>query len=139
MRIDLGAVLGEPRVEHEIDGLASLDLDLRWSVLEIRFDGAERAYVPPAEALVDLAGAPALYGLAARRLEREGLRPGEGRDLEILRIAADGDARTIPGRCVWVGGRNWRLLARGEATDFSVRPDGVVAGVQGAAELIERG
>ena len=137
--VEFEAALGEPVSSRVVAGRATLDLDLRWSVFELRVGETTRSYAPAPEALVDVAGAPALYGLTARRLLADGMRPGQERDVEILRIDDDGEARTLRGRVIWLGGREWRLLAPAEATGFAVRPDGAVANVQGAAELIERG
>ena len=138
-RVEFEAALGEPVASRVVAGSASLDLDLRWSVFQLRVGTTARSYTPAAEALVDVVGAPALYGLTARRLLADGIRPGQAREVEILRIGEDGEARTVRGRVVWIGGREWRLLAPAEATGFAVRPDGAVANVEGAAELIERG
>ena len=137
--VEFEAALGEPVATRVVAGRATLDLDLRWSVFELRIGNATRSYAPAPEALIDVTGAPALYGLTARRLLAGGIRPGQARDVEILRIGDDGEARTLRGRVIWLGGREWRLLAPAEATGFAVRPDGAVANVQGAAELIERG
>jgi hypothetical protein len=43
----------------------------------------------------------------------------------------------LKGRCIWVGGREWRLILPLESTGFSVRSDGAVAGVEAAAQLVE--
>ena len=137
--VDFEAALGEPVPSRVVAGRASLDLDLRWKVMELRRGDVSQSYSPAPEALIDVAGAPALYGLTARRLLADGIRPGQARAVEILRIGHDGEARTLAGRVIWLGGREWRLLARAEATSFAVRSDGAVANVQGTAELIERG
>ena len=52
-------------------------------------------------------------------------------------MRTDRSVRTLKGRCVWVGGRDWRLFLPLESTGFSVRPDGAVAGVEAAALLVE--
>ncbi len=92
--------------------------------------------VPP-EALLDVEGAPALVGATAQRLIQSGLRPGQSRDLEVVRVRSDRSVTSLKGRCIWVGGRDWRLLLPLESTGFSVRPDGAVAGVEAAALLVE--
>ena len=95
-----------------------------------------RSTLPP-EALLDVEGAPALVGATAQRLIRGGMRPGQSRDVEVVRVRSDRSVRRLKGRCVWVGGREWRLLLPLESTGFSVRTDGTVAGVEAAALLVE--
>jgi hypothetical protein len=92
--------------------------------------------VPP-DAVLDIEGAPALVGATAQRLVRGGLRPGQSRDIEVVRVRSDCSVTRIKGRCIWVGGRDWRLILPLESTGFSVRPDGAVAGVEAAALLVE--
>jgi hypothetical protein len=131
-----GAV-GTPRPAHTVTGEASLDAESRWSRVWVEVDGANVPVDVPPDALLDIEGAPALVGATARRLERGGLRPGQSRDVEVVRVRASGSVTRIKGRCVWVGGRDWRLILPLESTGFSVRPDGAVAGVEAAAQLVE--
>ena len=63
--------------------------------------------------------------------------PGQTRDVEVLRVRSDRSVRRLQGRCLWLGGRDWRLLLPLESTGFSVRADGTVAGVEAAAMLVE--
>ena len=90
-----------------------------------------------AGAVVDIEGAPGLFGLTARRLLAKDPHPGEAHEVVIVRVRPDGDVKEKRGRCVWVGGVEWSLLALGEATRFRVREDGRVASVQATAELVE--
>jgi hypothetical protein len=92
--------------------------------------------VPP-EAMLDVEGAPALVGATAQRLIRGGMRPGQTRDVEVVRVRSDRSVHRLTGRCIWLGGREWRLLLPLESTGFSVREDGTVAGVEAAALLVE--
>ena len=91
----------------------------------------------PPDALLDVEGAPALVGATAQRLIAERHAAGQSRDIEVVRVRTDRSVRKIRGRCVWVGGRDWRLFLPLESTGFSVRPDGAVAGVEAAALLVE--
>jgi hypothetical protein len=65
------------------------------------------------------------------------MRPGQTRDVVVVRVRSDRSVRQLQGRCIWVGGRDWRLILPLESTGFSVRPDGAVAGVEAAAQLVE--
>ncbi len=132
-----GAV-GVPRPDHIVAGEASLDADGRWSRLRVEIDGEAVPLDVPPDALLDVEGAPALVGATAQRLIRSGLRPGQSRTVEVVRVrAADRSVHRLKGRCVWVGGRDWRLFVPLESTGFSVRPDGAVAGVEATALLVE--
>ena len=131
-----GAV-GRPRPERVVAGEASLDAEGGWARVQIAVDGSALALDVPAQALLYVEGAPALLGVTARRLIRGGMRPGQSQDLDVVRVRADGSVRAVKGRCVWVGGRDWRLFVPLESTGFSVRPDGAVAGVEGSALLVE--
>ena len=131
-----GAV-GTPRPDRTIAGEASLDAEGRWARVRIDVDGQDVAVDVPPDALLDVEGAPALVGATAQRLIRSGLRPGQSRDVEVVRVRADRSVRRLAGRCVWVGGRDWRLFVPLESTGFSVRPDGAVASVEAAALLVE--
>ena len=102
-----------------------------------RVDGQALPFDVPPDALLDVEGAPALVGATAQRLMRGGMRPGQSRDVEVVRVRSDRSVRLLKGRCVWVGGRDWRLFLPLESTGFSVRPDGAVAGVEAAALLVE--
>ena len=70
----------------------------------------------PPDALLDVEGAPALVGATAQRLIRGGMRPGQSRDVEVVRVRSDRSVRRLKGRCIWVGGRDWRLLLPLEST-----------------------
>jgi hypothetical protein len=129
--------VGLPRPNRVVAGEASLDGDGRWSRVRVAVDGEAVPLDVPPEALLDVEGAPALVGATAQRLMRSGMRPGQTRDVEVVRVRTDGSVRTIKGRCVWVGGRDWRLFLPLESTGFSVRPDGAVAAVEAAALLVE--
>ncbi len=131
-----GAV-GTPRPEHVVAGEASLDGDGRWTRVQVAVDGSPLRLVVPPDALLDIEGAPALVGVTAQRLIQSGLRPGQSRDVEVVRVRSDGSVRMLEGRCIWVGGRDWRFFVPLESTGFSVRPDGAVAGVEAAALLVE--
>jgi hypothetical protein len=131
-----GAV-GSPRPGRAIAGEASLDADGRWSRVRVEVDGHAVPVDVPPDALLDIEGAPALVGATAQRLIRSGLRPGQSRDVEVVRVRSDRSVHRLAGRCVWVGGRDWRLFVPLESTGFSVRPDGAVAGVEAAALLVE--
>jgi hypothetical protein len=129
--------VGLPRPDRVVAGEASLDAEGRWARVQVAVDGrALRLDVPP-DALLYIEGAPALLGATAQRLIRSGIRPGESRDIDVVRVRADGSVRALKARCVWVGGRDWRLIAPLESTGFSVRPDGAVVGVEAAAQLVE--
>ena len=65
------------------------------------------------------------------------MRPGQTRDVDVVRVRSDRSVARLKGRCIWVGGRDWRLLLPLESTGFSVRSDGTVAGVEAAALLVE--
>ena len=131
-------VVGSPRPDRVVAGEASLDAEGGWARVRIAVDGsAARARRAGADALLYVEGAPALLGITAQRLIRSGMRPGQSQDVDVVRVRADGSVRAVKGRCVWVGGRDWRLFIPLESTGFSVRPDGAVAGVEGAALLVE--
>ena len=91
----------------------------------------------PPDALLDVEGAPALVGATAQRLIRGGMRPGQSRDVEVVRVRSDRQRATAQGPLHL--GRRARLAALLplESTGFSVRPDGAVAGVEAAALLVE--
>ena len=129
--------VGTPRPDSILVGQASLDAEGRWSRMQLAFDGRALPFDLPPEALLDVEGAPALVGATTQRLIRGGMRPGQSRDVEVVRVRSDRSVRRLKGRCVWVGGREWRLLLPLESTGFSVRPDGAVAGVEAAALLVE--
>jgi hypothetical protein len=131
-----GAV-GTPRPAHTVSGEASLDADSRWSHVWVEVDGERVAAEVPPDALLDVEGAPALVAATAQRLMRAGLRPGQSRDIEVVRVRSDRSVTRIKGRCIWVGGRDWRMLLPLESTGFSVRADGAVAGIEAAALLVE--
>jgi hypothetical protein len=131
-----GAV-GTPRPDHTVAGEASLDAESRWSRVRVEVDGQAVPVDVPGDALLDIEGAPALVGATAQRLMLGGLRPGQSRDVEVVRVRSDRSVRRLKGRCIWVGGRDWRLLLPLESTGFSVRTDGTVAGVEAAALLVE--
>jgi hypothetical protein len=129
--------VGIPRPSRSVTGEAALDADGRWSRVHLEQDGRALQFDVPPDALLDVEGAPALVGATAQRLIRGGLRPGQKRDIEVLRVRAGGRVETLKGTCIWVGGRDWRLLLPRESTGFSVRSDGAVAGVEAAALLVE--
>ena len=129
--------VGTPRPDSILVGQASLDAEGRWSRMQLAFDGRALPFDLPPEALLDVEGAPALVGATTQRLIRGGMRPGQSRDVEVVRVRTDRSVRRLKGRCVWVGGRDWRLLLPLESTGFSVRTDGTVAGVEAAALLVE--
>jgi hypothetical protein len=129
--------VGTPRPDRIVAGDALLDADGRWSSVRLEWDGRPLLLDVPPDALLDVEGAPALVGATAQRLMRGGMRPGQSRDVEVVRVRADRSVRRLKGRCIWVGGRDWRLLLPLESTGFSVRPDGAVAGVEAAALLVE--
>jgi hypothetical protein len=129
--------VGTPRPDRIVAGEASLDADGRWARVRLELDGEALPLDVPPDALLDVQGAPALVGATAQRLIRGGMRPGQSRDVEVVRVRSDRSVLLIQGRCVWVGGRDWRLLLPLESTGFSVRPDGAVAGVEAAALLVE--
>jgi hypothetical protein len=131
-----GAV-GAPRPDRTVAGEASLDAEGRWSRVRVAIDGQSVPVEVPADALLDIEGAPALVGATAQRLIRGGLRPGQSRDVEVVRVRVDRSVHRLKGRCIWVGGRDWRFFVPLESTGFSVRPDGAVAGVEAAALLVE--
>jgi hypothetical protein len=131
-----GAV-GAPRPEHTVAGEASLDAESRWSRVRVEVDGEAVPVDVPGDALLDIEGAPALVGATAQRLMLGGLRPGQSRDVEVVRVRSNRSVTRLAGRCIWVGGRDWQLILPLESTGFSVRPDGAVAGVEAAAQLVE--
>ena len=129
--------VGTPRPDSIVVGEASLDAEGRWSRVRVEVDGQALPVDVPPDALLDVEGAPALVGATTQRLIRGGMRPGQTRDVEVVRVRSDRSVRRLKGRCIWVGGREWRLLLPLESTGFSVRPDGAVAGVEAAALLVE--
>jgi hypothetical protein len=129
--------VGLPRPDRIVAGEASLDAEGRWARIHLELDGQALPFDLPPEALLDIEGAPALVGATAQRLIRGGMRPGQSRDVEVVRVRTDRSVRQLKGRCIWVGGRDWRLLLPLESTGFSVRSDGTVAGVEAAALLVE--
>jgi hypothetical protein len=131
-----GAV-GAPRPLHTVAGEASLDAESRWSRVRVEVDGQSVPLDVPGDALLDIEGAPALVGATAQRLMLGGLRPGQSRDVEVVRVRSNRSVTRLAGRCIWVGGRDWQLILPLESTGFSVRPDGAVAGVEAAAQLVE--
>jgi hypothetical protein len=135
--LEFEGAVGLPRPFRVVSGDAWLDADARWTRIHLEIDEQELALDVPPEALLDIEGAPALVGATAQRLIQSGLRPGQSRDLEVVRVRSDRRVSRLDGRCVWVGGRDWRLLLPRESTGFSVRTDGTVAGVEAAALLVE--
>ena len=131
------AVIGEHGTTRRITGRAVVDDALAFTLIEVEFDGQGINVLPPRGAVVDIEGAPGLFGLTARRLLAKDPHPGEAHEVVIVRVRPDGDVKEKRGRCVWVGGVEWSLLALGEATRFRVREDGRVASVQATAELVE--
>jgi hypothetical protein len=131
-----GAV-GSPSPDRIVAGEARLDAEGRWARMHLELDGQTLPLDVPPDALLDIQGAPALVGATAQRLIRGGMRPGQTREVEVVRVRPDRSVRRLKGRCVWVGGRDWRLLLPLESTGFSVRSDGTVAGVEAAALLVE--
>jgi hypothetical protein len=129
--------VGTPRPDRTVAGEAALDGDGRWARMQLTLDGQALPFEVPPDALLDVEGAPALVGVTAQRLIRGGMRPGQTRDVEVVRVRSDRSVRRLKGRCIWVGGREWRLLLPLESTGFSVRIDGTVAGVEAAALLVE--
>ena len=129
--------VGTPRPDSIVVGEASLDAEGRWSRVRVEVDGQALPVDVPPDALLDVEGAPALVGATTQRLIRGGMRPGQSRDIEVVRVRSDRSVRRLRGRCIWVGGREWRLLLPLESTGFSVRNDGTVAGVEAAALLVE--
>jgi hypothetical protein len=129
--------VGTPRPDSIVVGEASLDAEGRWARMHLAFDGDALPFDLPPDALLDVEGAPALLGATTRRLIRGGMRPGQSRAVEVVRVRSDRSVRRLEGRCIWVGGREWRLLLPLESTGFSVREDGTVAGVEAAALLVE--
>jgi hypothetical protein len=105
--------------------------------VRVDVDGENVPVDVPGDALLDVEGAPALVGATAQRLIRSGLRPGQSREVEVVRVRSNRSVTRLTGRCIWVGGREWRLILPLESTGFSVRPDGAVAGVEAAALLVE--
>jgi hypothetical protein len=130
-------VVGIPRPDRLVAGEARIDAEGRWARLHLELDGQSLPFDLPPDALLDIQGAPALVGATALRLVRAGIRPGQMRDVEVVRVRSDRSVRRLKGRCVWLGGRDWRLLLPLESTGFSVRADGTVAGVEEAALLVE--
>ena len=129
--------VGQPRPNRIVAGEASLDADGRWSRVRLELDGQALPLDVPPDALLDVEGAPALVGATAQRLIRGGLRPGQKQAVEVVRVRTDRSVHRLEGTCIWVGGRDWRLLLPRESTGFSVRSDGAVAGVEAAALLVE--
>jgi hypothetical protein len=126
-------IVEAPSPERSLVGEASLDGERRWARLSLAFDGWPLPLDVPPEAMLDVEGAPALVGATAQRLIRGGMRPGQTRDVEVVRVRSDRSVHRLTGRCIWLGGREWRLLLPLESTGFSVRADGTVAGVEAAA------
>ena len=137
LALEFEGAVGTPRPNQVVAGEASLDAEGRWARVRVECDGRPLLFEVPPDALLDVEGAPALVGATAQRLIRGGMRPGQSRDIEVVRVRSDGSVRRLKGRCIWVGGRDWRLLLPLESTGFSVRPDGAVAGVEAAALLVE--
>jgi hypothetical protein len=106
-----------------VAGEASLDAESRWSRVRVDVDGENVPVDVPGDALLDVEGAPALVGATAQRLIRSGLRPGQSREVEVVRVRSNRSVTRLTGRCIWVGGREWRLILPLESTGFSVRPD----------------
>jgi hypothetical protein len=129
--------VGLPRPDRIVAGEAALDADGRWARVRLAFDGKALPFDVPPDALLDIEGAPALVGATAQRLIRSGMRPGQTRAVDVVRVRSDRSVQQLQGRCIWVGGRDWRLLLPRESTGFSVRSDGAVAGVEAAALLVE--
>jgi hypothetical protein len=137
LALNFEAAVGIPRPDRFVAGEASLDGEGRWARMSLTLDGQTLPFDLPPDALLDVEGAPALVGATAQRLIRGGMRPGQTRDVEVVRVRSDRSVQRLKGRCIWVGGREWRLLLPLESTGFSVRSDGTVAGVEAAALLVE--
>jgi hypothetical protein len=135
--LEFEGAVGVPRPSRVVAGDAWLDATGRWTRVRLEIDEQVLAFDLPPEALLDVEGAPALVGATAQRLIQSVLRPGQSRDLEVVRVRSDRSVVRLKGRCVWLGGRDWRLLLPLESTGFSVRADGTVAGVEAAALLVE--
>jgi hypothetical protein len=137
LALDFEGFVGLPRPDRLVAGEARIDAEGRWSRMHLEVDGEALPFDLRPEALLDIEGAPALVGATAQRLIRDGMRPGQTRDVEVQRVRSDRSVRLLKGRCLWLGGRDWRLLLPLESTGFSVRADGTVAGVEEAALLVE--
>jgi hypothetical protein len=137
LALDFEGFVGLPRPDRLVAGEARIDAEGRWARMHLEVDGEALPFDLLPEALLDIEGAPALVGATAQRLIRDGMRPGQTRDVEVVRVRSDRSVHRLKGRCVWVGGRDWRLLLPLESTGFSVRADGTVAGVEAAALLVE--
>ena len=81
--------MGAPSPERSVVGEASLDGECRWARLSLAFDGRPLPLDVPPEAMLDVEGAPALVGATAQRLIRGGMRPGQTRDVEVVRVRSD--------------------------------------------------
>jgi hypothetical protein len=137
LALDFEGFVGLPRPDRVVAGEARLDGESRWARMRLDGGGQGLPFDLLPEALLDIEGAPALVGATAQRLIRSGMRPGQTRDVDVIRVRADRSVRRLKGRCLWLGGRDWRLLLPLESTGFSVRADGTVAGVEEAALLVE--
>jgi hypothetical protein len=119
-------------------GEARLDDQLAWQVVELD-TGAERRRIPlEADHELEITAVPAFYGVTARRLVAEGMRPGQMARVEVLRLYLDFSTRRLQAHYTWLGGQTWCYEVGVERAWMAIRPDDwVVRTVQNVAELEE--
>jgi hypothetical protein len=136
--LSFAAELGTPRPDVSLSGELRVDLALRLRRLDVRSGARQLGLDLDDAAELEVAGAPALLGLTARRLQARGLRPGMRRDVDVVRVDRDLDVRRGRARYTWVSGQAWRYEGNREVAWLAIRPDdGVVRSIEAAAELEE--
>jgi hypothetical protein len=131
------AELGAP---PDIAVAGELHLDARLAVrsFSVDVDGRLLELTPAAGEELEVDGAPALYGVTARRLRAAGMRPAQVRDVDVVRVDRRLGVRRTRARYTWLGGQAWRYESGREWAWVSIRPeDGVVRSVLDGAELDE--
>ena len=101
-------------------------------------DGQALPFDVPPDALLDVEGAPALVGATAQRLIRGGMRPGQTRDVEVVRVRSD--RSVTPARRGAASGSaaaTGACCCRSSPRASRCARDGTVAGVEAAALLVE--
>ncbi len=130
--------MGNPRPDRLVAGEASLDGEGRWARMQPDARRPGTAVRVPPDALLDVEGAPALVGATAQRLIRGGMRPGQTRDVEVVRVRSD--RSVTPARRAAASGSaaaTGACCCRSSPRASRCAADGTVAGVEAAALLVE--
>jgi hypothetical protein len=121
-----------------VAGEARLDDQLAWQVVELDTEVEMRRIPLHPDHELELAAVPAFYGVTARRLVAEGMRPGQMARVEVVRLGLDFSTRRLRAHYTWLGGQTWCYEVGLERAWMAIRPnDWVVRTVEDVAELEE--